>query len=531
MTLNFVAKVWDETYGDYRPIYIAPDATDAVRGDVYLSDATNGTDGKTSDILDAAKGVTAATPKAVKTVYDAAIKNNVSGNQTIQSNLNPTSDSLTLGTAANKWGTIYANTFDGKLKGNADTASKLQTPRKITVQNAEYSQGAGSVSFDGDNDVTIKISGLDASSLKTGTVPIDRLPQGALERLVHVADQAARFKLTKDTVQLGDTVQQDDTGVMYVVVDENNLANAKGYVEYTAGTAVQAQRLEPGATIQTALGSDAAVTFKGDSNITPGVSGTLPIKHGGTNATTTKAAQYNLLNDMYVGDDTFNDTVETFIMRHNTPSAENGFLKTKKPAAIWNWIASKIRSVFGFTTDNILSVSHGGTGTSTGKATGSNPGLVPNLPSGSDTEQMFLNGNNEWKKVVTEIADGSITTAKLANSAVTTVKIADAAVDLTKLGIDVETVHVGNTKPTDDNVTLWINPSKDSNADLVDVFGNMITQAKTEVLTQAKTDLYPVGTVIRSKKSITPSQIYGGTWELSSYHDFQGIYIYTKTAN
>jgi hypothetical protein len=39
------------------------------------------------------------------------------------------------------------------------------------------------------------------------------------------------------TVQLGDTVKQLDTGIMYVVIDTANLANAAGYSEYTAATA------------------------------------------------------------------------------------------------------------------------------------------------------------------------------------------------------------------------------------------------------------------------------------------------------
>ena len=57
--LNFTLKVWDATDQAYRPVYIAPDATNAVQGDVKLSDATNST-------LNAASGMTAATPAAVK---------------------------------------------------------------------------------------------------------------------------------------------------------------------------------------------------------------------------------------------------------------------------------------------------------------------------------------------------------------------------------------------------------------------------------------------------------------------------------
>jgi hypothetical protein len=78
------------------------------------------------------------------------------------------------------------------------------------------------------------VASLDANSL----VPIAQIPPAALERLVVVADQAARFALTTATVQLGDTVKQTDTGVLYLVKDEANLGNSAGYEAYSASNAV-----------------------------------------------------------------------------------------------------------------------------------------------------------------------------------------------------------------------------------------------------------------------------------------------------
>lgn len=74
---------------------------------------------------------------------------------------------------------------------------------------------------------------LDASSL----IPITQIPPAALERLVVVANQAARYALTTATAQNGDTVKQTDTGEMWYVVDQTNLANSAGYAVYSAGTA------------------------------------------------------------------------------------------------------------------------------------------------------------------------------------------------------------------------------------------------------------------------------------------------------
>lgn len=80
------------------------------------------------------------------------------------------------------------------------------------------------------------ITSVDASKL-TGMIDIARLPKGALERLTIVADDTARFKLTKDTVQLGDSVKVTGTGKMYIIVDESKLNSEAGYEVYTAGSA------------------------------------------------------------------------------------------------------------------------------------------------------------------------------------------------------------------------------------------------------------------------------------------------------
>ena len=80
------------------------------------------------------------------------------------------------------------------------------------------------------------IVSLDASKL-TGTISIDRLPKGALERLYVCKDDDARLKLTNAEVQNGDTVKVESTGKMYFVVDDSKLTTEEGYAVYTAGTA------------------------------------------------------------------------------------------------------------------------------------------------------------------------------------------------------------------------------------------------------------------------------------------------------
>lgn len=81
------------------------------------------------------------------------------------------------------------------------------------------------------------ITGLDAGKITSGTIDIARLPQGALERCIVVADDKARFALKTTSVQIGDTVKVTGTGKMYFVVDDSKLNSEDGYEVYTAGSA------------------------------------------------------------------------------------------------------------------------------------------------------------------------------------------------------------------------------------------------------------------------------------------------------
>lgn len=75
------------------------------------------------------------------------------------------------------------------------------------------------------------------TALLDGVIGIEHIPQGALERVIPVADDTARFALTTSDVQLGDTVKVLSTGLMYAVIDTAHLDSESGYTVYTAGAA------------------------------------------------------------------------------------------------------------------------------------------------------------------------------------------------------------------------------------------------------------------------------------------------------
>lgn len=127
------------------------------------------------------------------------------------------------------WGTLAKG--DVGL-GNVDNTSDANKPISTATQTA-LNNKANKSHTHGNADITA----LDASKLTSGTISIDRLPKGALERCVIVADDTARKALTTAQVQTGDTVKVTSTGLMYFIVDDTKLSTDAGYEVYTAGSA------------------------------------------------------------------------------------------------------------------------------------------------------------------------------------------------------------------------------------------------------------------------------------------------------
>lgn len=429
--LNFTFKVWDETAGAYRPVYIAPDATDTVQGDVKLSDAIDSE-------LDAANGMTAASPKAVKMVQDSANNklDKVAGaDQTVVSKVTFNNTIV-----VNQGITVPAGYFViGNLQGNATTATTLQNFRQFSVQIG--SATPGTANFNGGADATINVPQVDASVVTTGTLPLSVLPQGALERLVKVADEEARFALTADDVQLGDSVLQIDTETMYIVVDIDHLADASGYQEYAAGTAVLAETAER---VQNAL----TVQKNGATQFTYDGSTAQTINIASSFADLTGQITAEQIPDGIITD-------EKLGVNYAASDAKGGVATS----------AAKLENVRNFTFTGPVT----GSGTFDGTA---------------DVDIATVIGESQI--VETMIADSAVTTNKLAASAVTAEKIAndtitndkmapdsvdsenivdgsvtgtDIAIDtvtLNNLAADVGTVAVQTEEPTDTNVKIWV---------------------------------------------------------------------------
>ena len=116
-------------------------------------------------------------------------------------------------------------TLTGGATGSVTTNFADSPAISVTVDGTKHSHG------------NANITDIDASKIKSGVIDIARLPQGALERCIVVADDAARLALTTAKAQTGDTVKVTKTGLMYFVVDDTKLSTEDGYEVYTAGSA------------------------------------------------------------------------------------------------------------------------------------------------------------------------------------------------------------------------------------------------------------------------------------------------------
>lgn len=169
----------------------------------------------------------------------------MTGNQVLfASNIRPTANNTySLGTNDYKWSSIYATTFYGALSGTASHATSdirgnaiintYLTNVYAKSDDSSYLYKQVGPTSERNPELIGRYTPLDSN----GLINMKYIPAAALERVVVVADQAAQYALTTANVQLGDVVKRNDTGQLYFVVDTNNLGNAGGYLQFTAGTA------------------------------------------------------------------------------------------------------------------------------------------------------------------------------------------------------------------------------------------------------------------------------------------------------
>ena len=222
-----------------------------------------------------------------ETVSDAlALK---ADSETMQTELDKKADIATMTEELAKKSNIsHTHNYAGSSTagGVANSATKLNTAR--TIDGVPFDGSANIVHFgvcDTAADVAEKTVAL------TGFV----LAEGA-----RVAVYFANANTTNSPM-----LNINGTGAHYLAYRNGNWAKsghweAKDIIEFVYYSnhwimlTANAHILTTPRTIRTNLGSTSSTNFDGSANITPGVTGTLPISHGGTGATSASAALSNL---------------------------------------------------------------------------------------------------------------------------------------------------------------------------------------------------------------------------------------------
>ena len=455
-------KFFDGT--EYVPAYTPPTASTSQKGEVQLTDTIgNGTD-----------STKATTSKAVKAHTDAIV-NNLTNGSTIVSK-----------------------------------AKKLDPGASITVKCGDGF--TGTTKFTGESNVTLSL---------TGILPLSAIPASAQERIVTVANEAARFALTSNQVQNGDIVKQTDTKILYVVKDETKLNGNDGYEEFTAGTASRAQYdingrpltgritdIDATATdagtngygfgwnTDSGVGRTSFDSFQGATDSAAGKRGIVPAPGVGANTkflrgdgtwqpvtsgvsgvkgdkeNSYRTGQVNLtcgnIGALPAAGGTLSGNITP--NANNTLSLGSSSVKFNTVyATTFNGNATSATNATTATTAQKLNKTVDFTGNVTGSvslnADGVNGKIGATLTIANGvvdntkiaTEGVWETNLKKGSVTNTKLADTAVSKEKIAPGAVTTDKILDANITTSKLAADIGTVYVGATEPTDTHVKIWVN--------------------------------------------------------------------------
>lgn len=124
----------------------------------------------------------------------------------------------------------------------------------------------------------------------------------------------------------------------------NNANNASS----CTGNSATATTLATARTIQTNLSSTSTASFDGSANITPGITGTLPIFNGGTGHTNAKDGANYFINSLDTASATPTDN-DYYISQYAGGGTTTTTYHRRSMTALWDYIKNKISSVLGLT--------------------------------------------------------------------------------------------------------------------------------------------------------------------------------------
>lgn len=119
----------------------------------------------------------------------------------------------------------------------------------------------------------------------------------------------------------------------------------------SANSSITASKLSTARTIRTNLASTSTASFDGSANITPGVTGTLPVANGGTGQTTANTAANAFINSLSEGTATPSDA-DYYVSQYVGGGTTTTTYHRRPISALWDYIKGKISSVLGLTSSS-----------------------------------------------------------------------------------------------------------------------------------------------------------------------------------
>ena len=129
---------------------------------------------------------------------------------------------------------LSTNDFTTELKNKLDG---IESGAEVNV-NPDWNASSGKAQIY-NKPTTLQGYGVQSvpASMIDGVIGIEHIPPAALERGISVPSEAAKYLLTTSQVQNGDTVKVLANSKIYLVIDDTNLDNDNGYMEYAFGNA------------------------------------------------------------------------------------------------------------------------------------------------------------------------------------------------------------------------------------------------------------------------------------------------------
>ena len=229
-----------------------------------------------------------------------------------------------------------------------DFPTSLKNPNALTFA------GAVTGTYDGSKAVTINIPTTGATTKSSLTIQLNGGTTEGTNKFTFNGGTAKTINITPASI--GAAAASHGTHVTYgtSAPKANGTASAGSATSVSrsdhvhplqttvSGNAGSATKLATARSIRTNLASTTAASFNGTADITPGITGTLPISHGGTGATTAMAANYNILKDTQsIADGWSDNTAIAFISA--SPNTTQGALRKYKAIDMWNdWLNTKV---------------------------------------------------------------------------------------------------------------------------------------------------------------------------------------------